>query len=201
MSKTTMHMSVGARLAVVMLTVSVLATGCLLEPRQPIPPGEGGQDSDWVPPDQPAVVFQNLKTGLENLNGVNYNRSLSDDFGFSPTLQDSLDPSLPGAYDGWDLSVEEGVTNLMVSEADTIEVDFNQSVNINEADFVQFRVEYTLRVVSQATGSTTYKGVAHFDVRRETAGWHLLYWDEVENVDGFSTWGFLKGTLRLQLQP
>ena len=182
-----------AVLAAVLLLV--VCSGCLFETRPAGDPGEN--PPTWVPPDNPAVVFANLTTGLEDRTGVNYTRSLEAGFSFSPLLEDSLEQSLQGQFDDWDRAVEEDVTNRLVSDADSIGVTFSQSFEISEADFARFRVEYELIVVASADGSRkTYKGVAELDTIRGSRGWELSHWRDTEKVAGFSTWGFLRGSLR-----
>jgi hypothetical protein len=79
-------------------------------------------------------------------------------------------------------------------------VTFNRIININQNEYVQFRVTYELRLVSKTTGGeTVYKGIAEFGVRRNGGIWGLELWRDVERVENFTTWGYLKGTLRLRL--
>jgi hypothetical protein len=51
------------------------------------------------------------------------------------------------------------------------------------------------------TDTTRYVGVAQFDVENEGGNWRLTFWNDIETVDGFSTWGYLRGILGLQLGP
>jgi hypothetical protein len=62
-------------------------------------------------------------------------------------------------------------------------------------------VDYSLTVVNVATptDTTTYRGEAQFDVRRENGLWRVTFWNEVATVEGYRTWGYLKGILRLRL--
>jgi hypothetical protein len=68
---------------------------------------------------------------------------------------------------------------------------------------VRYSVEYQLGVVDVATptDTTVYAGLAEFDVRLEGGNWRLTFWNEIDGVPDRSTWGYLKGILRLQLNP
>ncbi len=38
--------------------------------------------------------------------------------------------------------------------------------------------------------------VAEFDMVKVSSGWQLIEWRDIEFVEGFATWGFLRGTNR-----
>jgi hypothetical protein len=152
----------------------------------------------------PGSVFEAMTYALESKQAAAYERAISEQFAFSPTEQDSLDQLFvdTSVYDGWTKGVEMDVFGLMLSEAETIDVEFNPAILINQTTFVRFRVEYALSVVNVATPTetTVYAGVAQFDVRNEDGNWRLTFWDEIQNVPNHSTWGYLKGSLRLQAE-
>ena len=181
----------------------LIITACnLFQPREAEPPREDDDRIPFRPANSAAGVFPNLQTGVENLSdGQNYERSLADNFVFLPLDQDAIDPSLPpGIFDDWTKDVEVNVLKLMISEASEASVTFTQTPQINENEFVQFRVTYELKLTPAAGGeAATYKGVAEFDVRRISGIWLLERWRDIERVEDFTTWGFLKGTLRAQL--
>jgi hypothetical protein len=181
----------------------LIITNCnLFEPREAEPPREDDDRVPFRPANSAAGIFPNLQTGIENLaDGQNYDRSLEDNFVFLPLDQDAIDPSLPpGIFDNWTKDVEINVLKLMISEASAASVTFTQTPQINENEFVQFRVTYVLKLTPQAGGEeATYQGVAEFDVRRVSGIWLLERWRDIESVENFTTWGFLKGTLRAQL--
>jgi hypothetical protein len=178
-------------------------SGCLFDTRPADPPFQAGEDA--VVLDDPSKVFQAMKQSLETLKDANYERAISERFVFSPTQQDSLDGNFigTGVYDNWNKTVEMDVLALMLSEAKEISVEFTPSVLINKTTFVRFRVEYELGVINTAapTDTSRYAGVAQFDVRNEGGNWRLTFWDEVETIANQTTWGYLKGILRLRLNP
>ena len=179
-----------------------LTTGCnLFEPREaqePVPDDR----VPYRPPNDAAGVFANMRSGIENLaQGQNYERSLADHFVFIPLDQDAIDPSLPpGIFDNWTKDVEMQVLQLMISESSAASVTFRSTPQIIENDFVQFRVTYALSLTAKAGGAETeIQGVAEMGVRRIAGIWQLEQWRDIERVENFTTWGFLRGTLRAKL--
>ncbi len=185
--------------------IAVTLSGCLFDTREPDPPVPGTGGCAAIALDVPNAVFEAINCALESEQDAAYERVISERFVFSPTQDDSLDQRFDGTavYDGWDKDVEMDVFRLMLSDAQTLAVDFTPSVLINQTTFVRFRVEYALGVVDVATptDTTLYGGVAQFDVRNEGGNWRLTFWDEVETVPNVRTWGYLKGNLRLELNP
>jgi hypothetical protein len=178
-------------------------TGCsMFEPRKADAPPETDDKQPYLPPNRPEGIFVNLKSGVENLaQGANYERTLAEHFQFFPLDQDAVDPSLPpGIFDNWTKQVEMDVLQLMLSESQDAAVTFNRSVLQDGDELVQYRVTYDLTLESRATGvESVYKGVAEFDVRRIGGIWQLEKWRDIERVEEFTTWGYLRGTLREKL--
>lgn len=185
------------------LVAAMLAPACIFDTRDPQEPGE--PSDDVVSLDTPEQVFQAITRTMETQKDANYERATSDAFVFSPTITDSLDQNFTGTgvYDNWTKTVEMDVLRLLISDAQYTRVTFAIGEPlINKTTFVRFPVNYTLRVFVPAEGDTVdYKGVAQFDVRRENGIWRMTFWKEVETVEGARTWGFLKGILRLRLNP
>jgi hypothetical protein len=179
-----------------------LLTGCnMFEPREAQPPGVD-EGVPYFPPNDASGVFANLRSGIENLaQGGNYERSLADNFFFVPLDQDAIDPSLPqGIFLDWTKDVELQVLQLMISESADASVVFRSTPQINENDFVQFRVIYELNLTAKAGGAKSeIQGVAEMDMRRIGGIWQLEKWRDVERVENFTTWGYLRGTLRAKL--
>jgi hypothetical protein len=200
--KRTNRMTRPVAFAAALVLAALMGAGCIFDTRSAQAPG--GSDVPQIPLDDAIDVFTSMETGLEGDAIANYQRALSDEFIFSPLLDDSLDQTFagndPSVYNGWTKDVEIEVTNLLLSEYDSLTVDFGPSVLIDENTFVRYRASYSIRGVPSAGGeAATYKGVAHIDVQREGGVWQVIYWDEVEPVEGFRTWGFLRGILRQRL--
>ncbi|MGD8414627.1 MAG: hypothetical protein PVF33_10360 [Candidatus Latescibacterota bacterium] len=190
------------RLAATVILAASLTACNLFQPREAENPGGDDDRVAFRPANSAAGVFPNLKSGVENLaQGENYDRSLADDFVFLPLDEDAIDPSLPaGIYENWTKEVELNVLKLMISESSAASVTFSPSPQINENDFVQFRVTYVLKLTSKSDASESeIQGVAEMDVRRISGIWLVERWKDIERVESYTTWGYLKGTLRAQL--
>jgi len=188
-------------LAVVL--VGALSATCVFDTRDAQPPGPvtGGCTLET-----PEKAFNCMTGSLASQQNADYERSISANFVFSPTLADSLDQNFigTGVYDNWNKDVEMDVLELLFSDAQTTTVDFGSpSILINKNTFVRYSVTYQLDVVTNAapTDTTRYEGVAEIDVLNENGNWRVTSWNEVETVAGSSTWGFLRGILRLRLNP
>jgi hypothetical protein len=186
--------------------LTLALSGCLFDTRDAFPPPSGGGTGcGAISLDVPGSVFEAITCALESEQDAAYERAISERFVFSPTQEDSSNQTFAGTavYDGWTKDVEMNVLSLMLSDAQTIDVQFNPSILINQTTFVRFRVGYVLKVVNVATptDTTSYEGVAQFDVRNEGGNWRLTFWDEIETVANRNTWGYLKGILRLRLNP
>jgi hypothetical protein len=193
------------RLVTLAITLSLTISGCLFDTRDPDLPDPGETGCAAITLDVPNAVFEALTCALESEQDAAYERVLSQNFVFSPTQQDSLDQTFAGTavYAGWNKDVEMEVFRLLQSDAQNLAVEFVPSILINQTTFVRFSVDYLLRVVNVATptDTTVYGGIAQFDVRNEGGNWRLTFWDEIDSAPGLSTWGYLKGILRLRLNP
>lgn len=180
----------------------VVQGACLFDAREP--ESNGGPGDDIIRLDDPQQVFAAMKQALESRTSSNYERAISEEYIFSPLLRDSLDQNFPGGeFEDFTRQVELDVHDLLIASASEISVDFVPTVSINKLTFVRFRTDYELITVSTATGDTnTFRATANFDVRNEGGNWRLTFWDEIEeDPDGETSWGFLKGALRQQINP
>jgi hypothetical protein len=181
--------------------VLALFTGCsMFEPRVP-EEGDPGDSEAFVPANDAAGIFVNIRSGVENLLvGANYERSLADNFMFVPLDQDVIDlPSVD--WSNWTKSVEMTVLRLMLAESRAATVTFNRTVLTSVPERVQFNVTYKLELTSNTSGLvSTYEGVAQFDVRRTAGIWELELWKETAKAGNVTTWGYLKGTLKERLE-
>lgn len=173
----------------------VLATGCLFEPREADNPDSG---STWIKPDFPNKVFSNLESGLEDLSGGNYERSIGQTFTFIP-LPGDLAQLGEGAYANWNAQVEISVLQKLLGEASKIEVAFTGLKGVNQqGDLSQWEASYELKVtpISNPSEPEIYKGKARFDFLNGSKGYELVKWEDLEAVLGFPTWGYYRGILR-----
>jgi hypothetical protein len=176
------------------LTLGLLS-GCLFDTRDAEDPG--ASPSTWQVPSVPTRVFLNMASGLEELTGVNYTRSIHDNFTFVPLPEDANNPTLAGKFDNWTADVEKNVVNRLTSESSSMQVSFTNRQQIRDQNpFADFRVDYELIVTSPAAPPDTIRGKAQFDMQDGSKGWQLVRWEDIERVSGFATWGFLRGSLR-----
>jgi hypothetical protein len=172
----------------------LFSLGCgIFDTREAESPVTSG--TPWVPPTLPQLVFDNLESGLEDRNGANYYDSLSDAFTFIP-LQADVDRLGSDVFADWTKAVEVAVTGVILGDATSIQVSFAKEQIRNDADFADFRVTYELIVTFTRGDTETFRGVAQLDLQRLSNGWHLIRWTDQEGVEGFSTWGYLRGISR-----
>lgn len=188
--------------AALALLVVLAVPSCLFSTRDPQKPGsvQGGCTLE-----SPAKWQVCMKSALDSQKDADYERTLSSSFIFSPTTADSLDQNFTGTnvYSNWDKNTELQALNLLFSESAKTVVNFGSvEALINKNTFVRFKSPYTLTVITESPAdTTTYKGVAQIDVRNEGGNWRVTFWNEVETVPGYSTWGFLRGILGLRFRP
>jgi len=188
--------------SVAVACIALAVPSCLFETRDAANPGTGTTACTLESPGKFKVC---MTSAVNEQKDANYERTLSATFIFSPTQADSLDQNFTGTdvYANWNKDRELAVLGTLFSESTKTTVDFGDlQTIINKNTFVRFRSSYTLEVITPNDPSppdtTTYKGVADIDVRNEGGQWKVSYWNEIETVPGFSTWGFLRGILGLR---
>jgi hypothetical protein len=188
---------------VLVLAAAALVPACLFDTREANPPAETGDQITLESPEKPFLAIS--KSLNETLTDTNYERAISQQFIFSPTLADSLDQTFvgTGVFDNWTKPVEMNVLGLLLSDAQQIHVVFTPTILTQNSTFVRWRTPYVLDVIDKSAPTDTlhYQGVAQIDVRRENGNWRITFWNEVETVAGYATWGYLRGILRLRLNP
>ncbi len=172
------------------------APGCIFQPRDAEPPGTDA-GSTWEPADVPSKVFINLRTGVVDLTGVNYERSLNGNFTFIPTPEDERQLG-PDVFANWDVDVEKQVLQKILGDASIAEVSFVNPQNIlGTSTTATFQSPYILTITDQTSGNVNeFQAVAEFDMVKVGSGWQLIQWRDIEFVEGFATWGFLRGNNR-----
>ena len=103
-------------------------------------------------------------------------------------------------YDDWNKTVEMDVLNLLISGSEALECDYGTpTAKINKNTFVRFEVNYSLTVVTAPADTSVYRAIAEIDVRLENGNWRVTLWNETQTIDGYTTWGNLRGELRKSL--
>lgn len=182
--------------ALVLALFFAVAPGCVFEPRDAEAPGTDS-GSTWEPANVPSKVFINLRTGVEDLTGANYERSLNPNFTFIPTPEDENQLGKE-VFENWDVDVEKQVLQKTLGDASIAEVSFvNPSNLLGTSTTATFKSPYILKLTNATTGDVNeFQGVAEYDMVKVSSGWQLLQWRDIEFVEGFATWGFLRGNNR-----
>lgn len=194
------------RKALFVLTLStaaaVLASGCILSPREPDgPPDE--ESTDWQTPINTSIVLTNLKAAFEGESSSNYRDCFTDSFRFHVDPQDSLDAGQEGydRYANWTRDDEEHAANGIFGDAASITVSFANYQQPDEGQDDTYRIEdYSLTVAWQsgphATEEITYEGRATLHMSRDGTGrWAIYRWVDRRRTAS-PTWGFLRGEYR-----
>lgn len=182
--------------AVAALLMSVLPA-CIFSTREAEPPSDG--PTNWVVPNVPTQVFINMRTGLEDLTGVNYKKSIQDAFTFIPLPEDATNPTLIGAFDNWTASVEKEVVDKLMASATTVRVTFtNIEATYEQTPYAYYNVDYYLAVTQSGVPPDTLRAKAEIRMQDGSKGWQMIRWQDIERVSGYASWGFLRGTLRQQ---
>ena len=190
--------------ALIILLPALLAAGCIFEPREAEPPGTG-DEATWITPNLPKDVFVNLTTGLAADANSNYERSLGQNFTFVPTPE-VVSQLGSEVFDGWDKEVEmEFLTRLKgiflgeraIQFGDENMVFDREDIDVPAPGFAEFEGEY-LMTLDPGDGSPVeyYGGRAVFYLEKQTQGWMLIKWEDIDVSGSYPTSGHLRGTLR-----
>jgi len=188
-------------LLVFLLTLLVASGGCIFEPREAEPP-DTGDEGTWITPNQPKDVFLNLISGLAADANSNYERSLDQNFTFIP-LQEDVSALGSEVFDGWNKEIEMGMLTrlkgIFLGER-TIQFGDENMVFDREDELPgrwEFEGEYVI-TLDPGDGSPieTYAGRAIFILEKQSQGWMLTRWEDIDVSGSFPTSGYLRGTLR-----
>jgi hypothetical protein len=186
------------------LALAALFTSCLFDTREAQPPDNSGGGGCTL--DSPEKAFVCMTNALTAHQDGDYERSISENFVFSPTFEDSVDLAFrghdPSPYAGWGKQTELDVLALMLAENTVTIPDFGSpSIVFQKNTSVRYRVTYSLKLVSATDppDTTIYKGITNIDVRNENGNWRVTFWDEQETVPESTSWGFLRGILKLKI--
>jgi len=191
-------------LTTIALITVLMFTSCLFDSRDAQPPTQGTGGGCVL--DTSERPFTCITKALASGSDADYERSISQNFVFIPTPTDATDEAFVGkpVYENWTKDVEMQVLRKLLDDTSYTQVDFGSLTPLqNENTFVQYSVSYALRTVDNTTptDTLTWKAVAQIDVRLENGNWRLTKWDEQQTVEGFRTWGYLRGIKRLSLLP
>ena len=192
-----------ALVAAVAMVALLFQSGCILSPRDPDGPPEGGQ-TDWETPIDTDTVLRNIRTALMGESVNNYRDSFTEDYRFHVDPQDSLDAGVEGEdlYAHWTRQEEVFAANGMFNDAASISVSFtNVEAPQEEFDETFRREDYTLTVAWQSgphvNEEIVYRGRATLWMRRTAGRWAIFQWvDRRADPPVNDTWGVLRGEYR-----
>lgn len=182
----------GLLLAVILVGASTQASCDLFSPRSPEPPiGEGGQ---FIQPDAPDVVVENLKAAIAEMNAANYRRSLDQDLVFEPTaVAEARDLSL---WANWSHTEENGYFTAMAEAAgdasgNLLRLD-ESATDLGDARYT-LDANYLLVVHHRRPGAPdTVQGRLIWEITQDADGlWALKRWTDQE-LGASPSWSDLK---------
>jgi len=168
-------------------------TGCSLfstrEPEDPLT-----ESGTFIQPDTPEQVVENIQASISELNTLNYRRSLSDDFVFTPTASALARESL---FSSWSRAQEEQYFSAMSAAA---ALNTGHSLQLNDQTFTlvgpgEFLLDatYLLTINHRRTEvSVQVQGRLRWQIIQASSGlWSLSHWTDQE-LGSEPSWSDLK---------
>ncbi|MBM3308234.1 MAG: hypothetical protein FJY74_07910 [Candidatus Eisenbacteria bacterium] len=188
---------------VVALAMCLLVCGCILSPRDPDGPPDGGA-TNWETPITTLIVLQNLAAAMDRESSSNYRDCFTEDYRFHVDPQDSLDAGQEAEqmFADWTRADEEYATSRIFVDAAEISVAFTTVLQPDETQPETCRqVDYTLAVTWQSgphvNEEIIYRGRASLWMRRSDSGrWAIFRWVDRRMGGTNRTWGALRGDYR-----
>ncbi len=187
--------SSAALLLLAAVAAGLLWSGCsLFSTREPEPPITSG--GTFAQADTPEQVIENVKAAIAEMNALNYRRSLSDDFKYTPTVSALARHAF---WSTWDRADEERYfSTLAAAYRKTTTPDlqfFNSSIAIDREDRYVFDANYVLKVdhsrpekPKEVQGHLTW-----VIVRGQDGLWSIAEWTDQQFESTFS-WSDLKAS-------
>jgi hypothetical protein len=190
-------------IVVIAFIVCVSVVSCnLFKTRTPDEPSQ--QSSNYIPPTEPKLVFQNMVNAFHDMNYVNYLSSFADTvnsdftFTFEPTPQARLRYS--SSFLEWTKLSEQQYFTALLSKLQTgtsPTLEFLTSTpQGTTSDSIQYEVTYRLTVpLTQSNIPIQVQGSAQFFlVSDHKRNWVIRRWDDFAQNPNDSTWSDLKGS-------
>ena len=180
----------------------VLGTSCgLFEARKPNEPT--GVQFQCLPLDQQLNIFQNVLNAYGVGEGLScYSSTLDPAFAFVADPADVAEAPA-GQYDSWNKSVEERVSQNLVSGAQAFQLRITapvDTVSITPGSEEIRRYTYEIDFRGTLIPDTLFQGTAEITIRLTTGGqWQITNWVDRRDPGGTTTrtWGYLRGAFRI----
>jgi len=186
---------------VVLLSCLGVISCDLFKTRTPEEPSQ--KSSNYVPPTEPSLVFQNMTNAFHDANSVNYGLSFADTvksdylFVFEPTLQ--AQSRYTGVFLQWTKLSEQQYFANMQSKLQSGSVPTLEFLTLTPqgiaTDSIQYEATYRLTVPhTQSNIPTLAKGNAQFFlVSDHSRNWVIRRWVDLAQNQSDFTWSDLKG--------
>jgi len=173
----------------------------IFEPRDPEPPSQ--LSSSFVPPTDPALVFQNLTGAFRERNALNYSRCLSDSSMGAPLFQFEPDPQAfqqyAAVFAAWSRQAEQQSFEAMNAavpsgSAMTLELQSLTPQGLN-ADSAKYEIQYRLTIPhSRSSISTVALGRSLLVLTPDRSrNWAISRWVDLALAPDDFTWSKMKG--------
>ena len=174
----------------------------LFKTRTPDEPSQ--QSSNYTPPTEPSLVFQNMVNAFHDMNTVNYLRSFADTvssdfvFAFEPTPQARLRYS--SSFIEWTKLSEQQYFTALLSKLQTGASPTLEFLTLTPqgttSDSIQYEATYRLTVpLTQSNIPIQVQGSAQFFlVSDRSRNWVIRRWDDFAQNQNDFTWSDLKGS-------
>lgn len=171
----------------------------LFKTRTPEEPSQ--VSSNYVPPTDPSLVFQNMVYAFQDMNSVNYVRSFADTmnsayfFVFEPTA--TARSNNPGVFVNWTKQSESQYfenIRAKLQSGSIHSLEFSSLTEHTTPDSVQYDATYQLIISVQPHDTIRVKGRAQFVLIMDRSGsWAVRYWLDISPPNSTdSTWSDLK---------
>jgi hypothetical protein len=171
----------------------------LFEARKPNDPGLNF--FPCAPLDQQDNVFTNVLLAYGRGDGLScYLTTLQDTFKFVPDPLDVVET--PYEYDNWTKTVEQRVTQNLVSGAQSFGLTYVGPFELvsSTTDTEIRRYRYEIEFDGTLIPDKLFQGTAEITIRRSNAGlWQITDWVDRRDPGGTTTrtWGYLRGAFRI----
>jgi hypothetical protein len=187
------------RVAVIALAVALLGAGCLFQPREPVPPGQGGEVV-WVPPAALGNALGNMKRALDNKQLINYGKSFSPQ-SFEMVLDPADEAELgQNEFTTWSASLEEQrMSGILSSTPGTLTVYWvpRDSLDLQQTRYYE---DLNYRLEFRGSGGTVeYSGRVDLYFQDDGTGlWFISRWVDKRDGSNNRTWGWLRARNRVE---
>jgi hypothetical protein len=168
----------------------------LFKTRTPAEPSQ--QSSNYIPPTDASIVFQNIVNAFQDRDAYNYNKSFSKtSYSFEPATSARI--RYGGELLNWDKTKEEDYFNNVIKNLQpnsNVTLLFTPMTSTNYADSCEIGTAYHLNVPhTKVNVAKSFTGQSQFTFIRDpqNGNWYISRWVDIGANPSDSTWSDLKG--------